>query len=150
MPQGDLGTGVVTVGQVQNIMVRSWLGYQPAGTPLASVQLWPPSRRPPAPSSLSPPCALVSTQGLIFTLAIFLGMFNCMTVQPVMGAERTVFYRERSSSYYSPLPYAMATGAVEVPYLLVQSFLMVIITYWQALLHLPFALPPQRASAAND
>lgn len=40
--------------------------------------------------------------------------------------------RPNSSSYYSPLPYAMATGAVEVPYLLVQSFLMVIITYWCA------------------
>lgn len=34
-------------------------------------------------------------------------MFNCMTVQPVMGAERTVFYRERSSAYYAPGPYAV-------------------------------------------
>ena len=30
-----------------------------------------------------------------------------MTVQPVMGAERVVFYRERSSSYYAPGPYAV-------------------------------------------
>ena len=30
-----------------------------------------------------------------------------MTVQPVMGAERTVFYRERAASYYSAGPYTM-------------------------------------------
>lgn len=30
-----------------------------------------------------------------------------MTVQPVMGAERTVFYRERAASYYSAAPYTM-------------------------------------------
>jgi hypothetical protein len=88
-------------------------------------------------------------------------MFNCMTVQPVMGAERTVFYRERSSAYYAPGPYAVvrtalapaacrdewlaagpesipppfarpvqASGLVEVPYLAVQSLLMVCISYW--------------------
>jgi hypothetical protein len=33
--------------------------------------------------------------------------FNCMTVQPVMAAERVVFYRERSSSYYAAGPYAV-------------------------------------------
>lgn len=101
-----------------------------------------------------------------------------MTVQPVMAAERTVFYRERAASYYSPVPYAMvrdgrlpwgcdgglsreahvrmpltspsqfarasattdpsrsralvtlvqATGVVELPYLLVQAILMVLVT----------------------
>lgn len=35
--------------------------------------------------------------------------FNCMTVQPVMAAERTVFYRERSSAMYSPAPYAIVS-----------------------------------------
>jgi ABC-type multidrug transport system ATPase subunit/ABC-type multidrug transport system permease subunit len=69
--------------------------------------------------------------GLTFTLTIFQGMFNCMTVQPVMAAERTVFYRERASSYYSAVPYTMATGVVELPYLLVQAILMVLVTtYW--------------------
>lgn len=58
------------------------------------------------------------------------GMYNLMTIQPVMSAERTVFYRERSSSYYSPGPYAIASGVVELPYLLAQSTLMVVIVYW--------------------
>ncbi|KAI3428353.1 hypothetical protein D9Q98_006733 [Chlorella vulgaris] len=68
--------------------------------------------------------------GLIFVVCIFLGMYNLMTIQPVMSAERTVFYRERSSSYYSPGPYAIASGVVELPYLLAQSTLMVVIVYW--------------------
>ena len=51
-----------------------------------------------------------NVMGLVFVLTTFLGMFNCMTVQPVIGAERTVFYRERSSSYYSPGPYAVVRG----------------------------------------
>lgn len=33
-----------------------------------------------------------------------------MTVQPVMAAERTVFYRERAASYYSAVPYTMVRG----------------------------------------
>lgn len=51
-------------------------------------------------------------------------------VQPVVASERLVFYRERSSSYYAALPFAAASGVVEVPYLVVQAFLMVVITYW--------------------
>ena len=35
-----------------------------------------------------------------------------MTVQPVMSAERAVFYRERSSYYYSPIPYTVVGGRV--------------------------------------
>ncbi|KAL4427934.1 hypothetical protein ABPG75_002023 [Micractinium tetrahymenae] len=68
--------------------------------------------------------------GLIFVLTVFLGMFNAMTVQPVVAAERLVFYRERSSCYYAALPYAAASGVVEIPYLVVQAALMVVISYW--------------------
>ena len=39
-------------------------------------------------------------------------MFNCMTVQPVMAEERVVFYRERASSYYSSMPYAVVRPSV--------------------------------------
>ena len=65
-------------------------------------------------------------------LTVFQGMFNCMTVQPTMAAERTVFYRERASAYYAPGPYSLATGIVELPYLAVQAVIMVCITYWWA------------------
>lgn len=39
---------------------------------------------------------------------MFVGINNCMTVQPIIDIERTVFYRERSAGMYSALPYAMA------------------------------------------
>ncbi|GAB4819215.1 hypothetical protein N2152v2_006261 [Parachlorella kessleri] len=68
--------------------------------------------------------------GLIYSMAIFLGMFNAMTVQPVVAAERVVFYRETAASMYSPAPYAMATGVAELPYLAAQTLLLVCITYW--------------------
>lgn len=68
--------------------------------------------------------------GLIFSMSIFLGMFNCMIVMPLISSERLVYYRERSVSMYGPQPFLLAQTVVELPYLLVQAFLMVIITYW--------------------
>jgi hypothetical protein len=35
-----------------------------------------------------------SPQGLLFSTAIFMGMFNAMSVQPLVASERIVFYRE--------------------------------------------------------
>jgi len=57
-------------------------------------------------------------------------MFNAMTVQPLVGAERVVFYRERAAMLYSPGPYSLALGLAEVPYLIAQALVMVNITYW--------------------
>jgi hypothetical protein len=71
-----------------------------------------------------------SIMGMIFTLTAFLGSFNTMTVQPVVGGEREVFYRERAASMYATGPFALATSLVEVPYLMAQSLLMVLIIYW--------------------
>lgn len=63
--------------------------------------------------------------GLIFSMSIFLGMLNCMAVQPVYGAERPVFYRERAARMYSPGPYALASALAELPYLAAQAIIMV-------------------------
>jgi hypothetical protein len=38
----------------------------------------------------------------------FVGFENCITVQPVIAVERTVFYRERAAGMYSAIPYALA------------------------------------------
>lgn len=57
-------------------------------------------------------------------------MFNCMTVQPILGQESNVYYRERAASMYSPMPYALATAVAEIPYLALQATLMIVITYW--------------------
>jgi len=72
----------------------------------------------------------VSAAGLIYSMSTFLGMFNSVTVQPVVAAERVVFYRETAASMYSPAPYALATGVAELPYLAAQALIMVCITYW--------------------
>jgi hypothetical protein len=97
-------------------------------------------------------------QGLIFSLAIFNGMFNCMTyvhciflyskflsshriqsktlffeycsVMPVILAEREVFYRQKAASMYAPRALGLAQGFAELPYLAVQAIVMVCITYW--------------------
>ncbi|KDD76344.1 ABC-2 type transporter, partial [Helicosporidium sp. ATCC 50920] len=74
--------------------------------------------------------AVQNIAGLSFSMVMFLGMFNCMTVQPVVYAERIVFYRERAASMYSPGPYSFATTVVELPYLLTQTVIMIGIAYF--------------------
>lgn len=70
--------------------------------------------------------------GLMFSLAIFNGMFNCMTVMPVIFGERTVYYRHRAASMYNPWALSLAQGVAEIPYLLVQGITMVVMVYWMA------------------
>lgn len=70
--------------------------------------------------------------GLMFSLAIFNGMYNCVTVMPIIFDERSVYYRHRSCSLYSPKALALAQGLVEIPYLLIQAMIMVVIVYWMA------------------
>lgn len=48
------------------------------------------------------------------------GIINSMTVQPVVGAERPVYFRERAAGMYSVLPFSLAQIAVEIPYNFVQ------------------------------
>lgn len=84
----------------------------------------------PSDGSLADIGTVQNIMGLIFSQAIFLGMFNAMTVQAVIAAERAVFYRERAASMYAPGPYSLATGLAELPYLALQSIIMVNCTYW--------------------
>lgn len=46
--------------------------------------------------------------GALYTAALFLGVNNSSSVQPVISIERTVFYRERAAGMYSSFPYAAA------------------------------------------
>ncbi|KAL4434347.1 hypothetical protein ABPG75_000788 [Micractinium tetrahymenae] len=71
-----------------------------------------------------------NVMGLLFSAAIFMGMFNAMSVQPLVAAERVVLYRERAAMLYSPGPYSLALGLAEVPYLLLQVLVMVNMVYW--------------------
>ncbi|GMF48228.1 unnamed protein product [Phytophthora fragariaefolia] len=68
--------------------------------------------------------------GLIYNSMDFIGVTNLMTVIEVTCAERAVFYRERMSNYYGPLPYSLSLWFAEIPYLIVVIILFVTIEYW--------------------
>lgn len=67
--------------------------------------------------------------GALYGAVLFLGINNCGTVQPMVGIERTVFYRERAAGMYSAIPYALAQVAIEIPYVMVQTLVYGLITY---------------------
>ncbi|KAL9258788.1 Pleiotropic drug resistance protein 1-like protein [Drosera capensis] len=53
-----------------------------------------------------------------------------MYISPLLlGVERLVFYRERSSAMYSAFFYALAQAVIEIPYLLMQTLLCGIIVH---------------------
>ncbi|XP_051142940.1 ABC transporter G family member 31-like [Andrographis paniculata] len=74
--------------------------------------------------------ALSALMGALYSSCIFLGINNSGTVQPIISIERSVFYRERAAGMYSPVPFALAQGLVELPYILVQAIIYSIITYF--------------------
>ncbi len=53
-----------------------------------------------------------------------------LRLQPVIAIERIVYHRERAAGMYAAMPYALAQGDVEIPYLVVQALLWSVITYW--------------------
>lgn len=70
--------------------------------------------------------------GVIFMSISFMGMINMVTILPVVGAQRAVYYRERAASMYSSYPFAVASGLVEIPYLIAQTILFVPPVYFFA------------------
>lgn len=58
------------------------------------------------------------------------GMTNLIGGLPAFLSERQVMYRERAASMYAVLPFGIATGVVEVPYLLAQALIFVPISYF--------------------
>ncbi|XP_022848356.1 pleiotropic drug resistance protein 2-like [Olea europaea var. sylvestris] len=67
--------------------------------------------------------------GAIYSAVLFLGVTNGTSVQSVVSIERTVFYRERAAGMYSPLPYAFAQVAVEIIYVVVQTFMYAVLLF---------------------
>ncbi|XVE79409.1 hypothetical protein DITRI_Ditri14bG0056300 [Diplodiscus trichospermus] len=73
---------------------------------------------------------LMMVMGALYASCLFLGVNNASSVQPIVSIERTVFYRERAAGMYAPTSYAVAQGLVEVPYILAQTILFGVITYF--------------------
>ncbi|XP_021891749.1 ABC transporter G family member 31 [Carica papaya] len=74
--------------------------------------------------------SLLMVMGALYSSCLFLGVSNASSVQPIVSIERTVFYREKAAGMYSPIPYALAQGLVEIPYIATQTILYGIITYF--------------------
>ncbi|XP_047315156.1 pleiotropic drug resistance protein 3-like [Impatiens glandulifera] len=73
--------------------------------------------------------SLFNMLGAMYSAALFLGINNSSSVLPYVTTERFVLYRERFAGMYSPWAYALAQVAIEIPYLLAQAIVFVIITY---------------------
>ncbi|KAG9455141.1 hypothetical protein H6P81_008045 [Aristolochia fimbriata] len=72
---------------------------------------------------------VLNVMGALYSACLFLGINNSTSIQPVISIERTVFYREKATRMYSPFPYAVAQGVVEIPYIAVQTIIYGLITY---------------------
>lgn len=67
--------------------------------------------------------------GSMYFAVAFVGFENCITAQPVIAVERTVFYRERAAGMYSAIPYAFSQVVAEIPYVFVESVIYTVIVY---------------------
>lgn len=72
---------------------------------------------------------LLNVMGAMYTAALFMGWNNASSVQPIIGVERVVYYRERAAGLYGAVPYALAQGLIEIPYVVVQTLLYSLVTY---------------------
>ncbi|KAH7834972.1 hypothetical protein Vadar_021552 [Vaccinium darrowii] len=72
---------------------------------------------------------LFNVLGAMFMVANVSGINNCSSVLPHVSTERYVLYRERFAGMYSSWSYALAQVTIEIPYLLAQAIISVIITY---------------------
>ena len=82
---------------------------------------------------LGDPSSIATVQaisGAIYCMSSFVGLYNCRTAQPVASAERSVFYRESMRRLYRASVFSLASGIVELPWVLVQSILLSVIAYW--------------------
>lgn len=72
---------------------------------------------------------ITNIMGALFICITFLGISNSNGVQPIVAAERSVFYRELAAGMYSQMPFALAQVLVELPYIALQALLYGTITY---------------------
>ncbi|KAK4765391.1 hypothetical protein SAY86_026481 [Trapa natans] len=72
---------------------------------------------------------LTTIIGAMYAAVLFVGINNCLIVQPVISVERTVFYREKAAGMYSSLPYALAQVICEIPYVFFQTTYYTLIVY---------------------
>ncbi|CAM6108621.1 unnamed protein product [Calypogeia fissa] len=72
---------------------------------------------------------ILEVTGAIYGSSLLIGITMCTTVQPMIGTERAVFYREHAAGLYSAIPYALSQILIEIPYTFVQALLYSLLTY---------------------
>ncbi|XP_037440593.1 ABC transporter G family member 41-like [Triticum dicoccoides] len=73
--------------------------------------------------------SLFTILGCMYGITLFAGTNNCQSVMPFISVERSVVYRERFAGMYSPWAYSFAQVAMEIPYVLMQVVLFMLIAY---------------------
>ncbi|VAI01847.1 unnamed protein product [Triticum turgidum subsp. durum] len=73
--------------------------------------------------------SLFTILGCMYGITLFAGINNCQSVMPFISVERSVVYRERFAGMYSPWAYSFAQVAMEIPYVLMQVVLFMLIAY---------------------
>jgi ABC-type multidrug transport system permease subunit len=74
-------------------------------------------------------CSLRTRQGVAFFLQLFLAFGNIGALASFYNDKR-VFYTQRDAKYYSPASYFMSKTIIELPIIIVESFVFGTITYW--------------------
>ncbi|PQQ02074.1 pleiotropic drug resistance protein 1 [Prunus yedoensis var. nudiflora] len=72
---------------------------------------------------------LLQAMGSMYAAVLFIGIQNSLSVQPVVGTERMVFYRERAAGMYSAFPFAFGQAVIEIPYTLIQTIIYGVLVY---------------------
>ncbi|KAF3336209.1 pleiotropic drug resistance protein 3-like protein [Carex littledalei] len=72
---------------------------------------------------------LFNILGCMYCATMFNGITNCSSTIPFISVERTVIYRENFAGMYSPWAYSFAQVAIEIPYVLFQVVMFMIIAY---------------------
>ncbi|KAL0454589.1 UNVERIFIED_CONTAM: Pleiotropic drug resistance protein 3 [Sesamum latifolium] len=73
--------------------------------------------------------SLFTLLGSMYSSTLFCGINNASSILAYVNVERTVFYREKFSGMYAPWAYSTAQVIVEIPYLLAQTLIFIVITY---------------------
>jgi ABC-type multidrug transport system permease subunit len=75
--------------------------------------------------------------GALFISVMFVGFVNFQMIIPTFFMERPVMWRERASRLYAVLPWAQAMEDVEIPWIMAQTMLFSIISYWMVHFEVP-------------
>ncbi|XXG90712.1 hypothetical protein AAC387_Pa12g2411 [Persea americana] len=78
---------------------------------------------------------LFNIVGFMYCAITILGINNCQSIQGFLMKERLVLYRERFVGMYSSHVYSLAQIAIEIPYIIIQSLIFGIITYFSVGFH---------------